>query len=72
VFGGDGVEHFEAVALIEEDAVRVVAVDAIERGERAGFHDDAVERIDTFRVDGVMDRVDRMDGMYRGTGTTFL
>ena len=48
MFGGDGVEDFEAVALVEEDAVRVVAVNAIEWCERAGFHDDAVEGISSF------------------------
>lgn len=53
VLGGDGVEDFEAVALIEPDAAGVVAVDAVERDERTGVLDDAVERIDDLRRFGV-------------------
>jgi hypothetical protein len=44
----------------------VVAVDAVEWGEGAGFHDDAVEGIEAFGECGIVDRVDK------GTGMTFL
>lgn len=76
VLGGDGVHNLEAVALVEEDAVGVVAVNAIERGEGAGFHDDAVQRTRRAGIDkafgrgGIMDRMDRVGGMDRGAGTT--
>jgi len=58
---------FEAVVLVEEDTVGVVAVDAIEWGERAGFHDDAVEGRggaggdEAFRRGGVIDGVNGRD-----------
>ena len=44
MFGGDGVEDFETVALVEEDAVGVVPVGAVERREGVAVHDNAVER----------------------------
>ncbi len=68
MFRSDGVEDLKTVALVEEDAVGVVAVDAIERRERAGFHDDAVEGIigvggdKAFGWGGVIDGADRMNG----------
>ena len=54
VFGGDGIHHFEAVALVEEDAVRVVTIHTVLCARKLPeFHDDAVQRIQALGGNGV-------------------